>query len=247
MQNDQRILIVGATSAIAMEIARIYASRGASLFLVARDEAKLESLRKDLDVRGASAIRSVVMDINDTADHAAVVKCAAEFLGAVDVALIAHGVLGNSAAWQDPKEVAGILRTNFLSAALFMLPLTEVMMPRKSGCIAVISSVAGDRGRGSNLAYSSSKAGLDAFLSGLRNRLSDSGVSVLTIKPGFVDTPMIAHLKKNPLFASPEAVAKSICTAIALRRDVIYVPAFWRVIMAVVRLIPETVFKRMKL
>lgn len=229
-----------------MAIARVYAGLGASLFLVARDSEKLDALRKDLADRGASSVQSVVMDINDTGEHAAVVRCAVEFLGVVDVALIAHGVLGDSQAWQDPKQVEGVLRTNFLSTAMFLLPLAGVMIPQKAGCIAVISSVAGDRGRGSSLAYSSSKAGLDAFLSGLRNRLNDSGVNVLTIKPGFVDTPMIAHLRKNPLFASPDSVATSICAAIAQRRSVIYVPGYWRFIMMIVKLLPEAIFKQLK-
>ncbi|HXC65533.1 MAG TPA: SDR family NAD(P)-dependent oxidoreductase, partial [bacterium] len=115
------------------------------------------------------------------------------------------------------------------------------------GCLAVISSVAGDRGRQSNYVYGTAKATVTAFLSGLRNRLFRSGVQVLTIKPGMVDTPMTAALKKGPLFASADTVAAGIVRAVDKRRDVVYVPGYWRLVMGVIKALPEGVFKRLKL
>lgn len=136
---------------------------------------------------------------------------------------------------------------NFVSAASLLSHLANLMEKRRGGTIAVISSVAGDRGRQSNYVYGAAKAGLSAFASGLRNRLQKSGVSVVTIKPGFVDTPMTAHVKKGPLFATPEAVARGIVKAIDRRKDVVYVPGFWRPIMWLIRSIPERIFKRLSL
>jgi short-subunit dehydrogenase len=107
--------------------------------------------------------------------------------------------------------------------------------------------VAGDRGRGSNAVYGAAKAGLTAFLSGLRNRLAPAGVRVVTVKPGFVDTPMTGHVAKNPLFASPERVARDLLRAIDTGADVVYTPWWWRFVMLLVRLIPERLFKRLSL
>ncbi|HNY48611.1 MAG TPA: SDR family NAD(P)-dependent oxidoreductase, partial [Casimicrobium sp.] len=115
------------------------------------------------------------------------------------------------------------------------------------GTVAVISSVAGDRGRGSNHAYGAAKAGLTAFCSGLRARMHARGVHIVTIKPGFIDSPMTAHIaKKGALWASPEAVAKGIVNAIDKKRDVVYLPSFWRVIMLIIAHVPEAIFKRLK-
>jgi short-subunit dehydrogenase len=118
---------------------------------------------------------------------------------------------------------------------------------QRSGSIAVISSVAGDRGRQSNYVYGAAKGAVTLLLQGLRNRLSKSGVQVLTIKPGFVDTPMTAEFKKGALWAKPDDIAHGIVSAIDRRRDVVYLPGFWRLIMLIIRHIPEPIFKRMSL
>ena len=117
----------------------------------------------------------------------------------------------------------------------------------KKGCIAVISSVAGDRGRQSNYIYGAAKGGVTTFLQGLRNRLSPSGVSVVTIKPGMVDTPMTAHLPKSPLFAKPSDVGKGIYKAMLAGKDIAYLPVYWKLIMFVIKIIPEGIFKKMRL
>ena len=243
-----RILIIGATSAIAQAFARLRVARGDELFLVARDAAKLQILVADLQVRGAKKISILAADANDFERHAPMLEAARRELGDVDTVLIAHGVLGDQrAAERDFKLAEQAYKTNFLSVVSLLTPIAAYFEARRCGTIAVISSVAGERGRQSNFIYGSAKGGLSLYLAGLRNRLHPSGVTVLTIKPGFVDTPMTAHLPKGPLFASPEKVAWDVSRAIDKGRDVLYTPAIWFWIMAVVRLIPETVFKRLKL
>lgn len=243
-----RILIIGATSAIAQAFARLRVAQGHELFLVARDAAKLQILAADLHVRGAQKVGTFAMDANDFDRHGPMFEAARAELGGVGTVLIAHGVLGDQRAGErDFRLAEQAYKTNFLSVVSMLTPISAYFEAERRGTIAVISSVAGDRGRQSNFIYGSAKAGLGAYLAGLRNRLHPSGVTVLTIKPGFVDTPMTAHLPKGPLFASPEKVARDISRAIDRGRDVLYTPAIWFWIMAVVRLIPETVFKRLKL
>ena len=140
-----------------------------------------------------------------------------------------------------------VLRTDLLGPVSLLTRAAQRLEAQGSGCIAALSSVAGDRGRGSNLVYGAAKAGLTAFLSGLRNRLSGAGVRVVTVKPGFVDTPMTDHLPKNPLYASPERVARDVVRAIDTGADVVYTPWWWRFVMLAVRLIPERLFKRLSL
>jgi decaprenylphospho-beta-D-erythro-pentofuranosid-2-ulose 2-reductase len=169
-------------------------------------------------------------------------------MGGIDLALIAHGVLGDQQKAQaDYAAAEAVLRTNFLSAVSLVTWLANYFENQKRGTLAVISSVAGDRGRKSNYVYGASKGALNVFLDGVRNRIDRSGVNVLTIKPGFVATPMTAHLPKGPLFASPETVAQGIVRAIKGRKDVVYVPGFWAVIMLIIRSIPEAIFKKLNL
>ena len=169
-------------------------------------------------------------------------------LGGIDVALIAHGVLGDqSAAEKDFGVAERAFQTNLLSPVSLVTWLANYFADRKSGTIAVISSVAGDRGRKSNYVYGATKSGISAFVQGVRNRVDRLGVNVLTIKPGFVATPMTAHLPGGLLFASPEDVARGIAKAIDRRKDVVYVPAYWRPILWIVRSIPERIFKRLDL
>jgi len=242
----QRVLVIGATSAIAEAVARLYAARGAALFLVGRDPARLEAIAADLRVRGAAAAHVGRLDVNDLAAHAAVLDAAWAALGAVDVALVAHGTLPDAAACEASVEVA--LReftTNGTSTIALSAALAQRLVPPAS--LAVISSVAGDRGRASNYLYGSAKAAVSTFLSGLRQRHAKTGLHVLTIKPGFVDTPMTAAFKKGLLWAQPDAVARTIVKAIDRRRSEAYVPGFWWAIMQVIKHIPEPLFARIKL
>jgi decaprenylphospho-beta-D-erythro-pentofuranosid-2-ulose 2-reductase len=244
----RRVLIIGATSAIAAETARAYAERGAKLFLAGRNAAKLASVAADLRVRGAVEVHTGVLDVGQISDQTAVIDSAISTLAGLDVALIAHGTLPvQSACEKQVDETVEALHVNFTATITLLTILANYFEAQHQGCIAVITSVAGDRGRQSNYVYGAAKGGVERFLQGLRNRLHASGVTVLTIKPGFVDTPMTASVKKNPLFASPRRVGRSIHRAIERRRDVIYIPWFWRPLMAVIRVLPEPLFKRLHL
>ncbi len=239
-----RILVLGATSAIAMAVARQLVTPSAHFFLVARSKEKLTAVAQDLLVRGAGRVDMLVADLDDTQQHAPMLNVASSQLGAIDLTLLAHGVLGDQdAAERDYFAAEPALVTNFLSPVSLLTWLANYCVSQGRGTLAVITSVAGDRGRKSNYVYGASKAGLDAFLSGLRNRCDRSGVQVLTIKPGFVATPMTAHIPRNRLFATPERVATDILKAVRKRKDVVYVPWFWRPIMAIIKAIPEPIFK----
>jgi short-subunit dehydrogenase len=243
----RRVLVLGATSLIAQHVARELARGGARFLLVARDRARLEAVADDLRVRGAT-VDVEVSDLDDVSSHRALVARADDALGGFDVAIAAQGVLGDPSEYDvDGAAAARVVVANAVGPISLLTEVACRMAPRGHGCIVGLSSVAGDRGRGSNAAYGAGKAALSAFLSGLRARLSRSGVHVLTVKPGPVDTPMTAHLPKGPMFASPEAVARDVVRAIERRRDVLYTPARWRLVMAVIRAIPERVFKRLTL
>ena len=244
----KKVLVLGATSAIAQATVRLLAARGASLYLVGRNAERLEVVAKDARTRGAARVETEAVDLDDLTRHEALVERAAGALGGLDGALLAHGVLGNQeAAQRTYAEAEKVLRTNFLSAVSLLTPLANRFEAQKAGTLVVISSVAGDRGRQSNYVYGASKGALSVFLQGLRNRLAHAGVAVVTVKPGFVDTPMTADMKKNALFATPEKVARGIVRAADARKDEVYLPGFWGPIMFAIRGIPERVFKRMKL
>lgn len=243
-----KILVLGATSAIAHETIRHFAADGADLFLVGRNQQKLESIQNDLQVRGAKRVQVHAFDLNLIPEHPALIEKAIQSLGGLDAVLMAHGTLGNQQESQASVEVTlQELTTNFLSAVSLLTLIANHMEAQRRGAIAVISSVAGDRGRGSNYVYGTAMAGKTAFLQGLRNRMAKCGVSVLTVKPGFVDTPMTADIPKNALFADPADVGKTIYNAMKAGKDEIYVPFFWRYIMGIITSIPEFIFKRLSL
>jgi decaprenylphospho-beta-D-erythro-pentofuranosid-2-ulose 2-reductase len=252
----KKILIIGAGSAIAEAVARLFAQRGDYLFLVGRKAEVLNSLCADLNVRGAGAIGMHVMDANDFSAHEAMLNDAERSLGGLDVVLIAHGTLSDQKACEASVDLTlREMTTNALSVVALLTRVAERFEQRKTGrwsaaaapTIAVISSVAGERGRQSNYVYGSAKAMVTAFTSGMRQRLSKSGVRVVTIKPGFVDTPMTAALEKGLLWARPQQIAPAIVRAVDGASGVLYVPGFWRLIMFVIRCIPERVFQRLKL
>jgi len=244
----RRILIMGATSAIAEATAREFAARGDALFLVGRNADKLGAIAADLKLRGASNTATAVLDARELMSYPKLVDDATAALGGLDTALIAHGTLSDQAACEASIEMMlNEFRVNGVSAMVMCAELANRFEAQGHGTIAVISSVAGDRGRQSNYVYGTAKAAVTTFTSGLRQRLSKKGVHVVTIKPGFVDTPMTANFKKGPLWATPAAVGKVVAAGIIKGRPVIYVPGFWRVIMTIIRLIPESLFMRLKL
>ena len=245
---SKRILIIGATSAIAEAAARQWAARGDALFLVGRKRQKLDDIAADLKVRGAANAGVFEMDATDAAMHPSMLEAAVTALGGLDVALIAHGTLPDQKACE--ASVAMMLAeidNNGLSVVALCTLLGNHFEAQGSGSIAVISSVAGDRGRQSNYVYGAAKGMVTRYLQGLRNRLAKKNVQVLTIKPGFVDTPMNAAFSKGALWAQPGDVARGIVAAIDKGRDEVYLPGFWRLIMLVIRHIPEFVFKKLSL
>lgn len=244
----QKILIIGATSAIATSSARLWANQGATFFLVGRTPNKLGQVAADLTARGA-IVHTHVLDLNHFEQHSAMLDACYSALGQVDIALIAHGTLPDQKACeQDAKLAVQEFTNNGLSVIALLTDLANRMEAQKSGCIAVISSVAGDRGRLSNYLYGAAKGAVTDFCSGLRGRLFKSGVQVLTIKPGFVDTPMTQGLAlPKLLLVTPDKVAQDIVHAVEKRRDTLYTPWFWRLIMLIIIHIPGPIFKRIGL
>jgi decaprenylphospho-beta-D-erythro-pentofuranosid-2-ulose 2-reductase len=241
-----KILIVGATSAIAHETAKCFARDGAELFLVGRSSEKLEAVQNDLKVRGAQRVETCALDLNELEQHQQMIQAAIETLDGLDMVLIAHGTLGDQRLSQE--SVAKTLEeftTNCTSVISLLTLLANYFEPRKRGCIAVISSVAGDRGRKSNYVYGAAKGAVTVFMQGLRNRLAKSDVAVVTIKPGFVDTPMTASIRKGLLFASSRKVGEGIYHAMLKGKEVVYLPWFWRPILLIVKSVPEPVFKKL--
>jgi short-subunit dehydrogenase len=245
----KNILIVGGSSAIAVACARRWAADGARLFLAARQPLRLESVAQDLRVRGVQTVVTHVLDVNDHHQHAPMLAACRETLGRIDVVLIAHGTLSDQAVCErDVEAVLRELSTNAISTIALLTLIASVFETQKHGTIAVISSVAGDRGRASNYVYGAAKAAVTTFCEGLRARLFKSNVRVLTIKPGFVDTPMTAGLAlPAPLVATPERVADDIVRAVERGKDSLYTPWFWSGIMLIIRSLPAFVFKRVRL
>jgi decaprenylphospho-beta-D-erythro-pentofuranosid-2-ulose 2-reductase len=244
----RRILVLGATSGIAEACIRLWANRGDALYLVARNEDKLAVVAADARTRGASHVGSAVANLDDTNAHPEVLAHAINSLGGLDVAFLALGVLGDQGDAEKNFATADqILHTNFVAPVSLLTWLANYTAQRRAGTLAVLSSVAGERGRKSNYVYGSSKAGLTAFVDGLRNRIDRDGVRVMTIKPGPVKTAMTEGMKDVPLIADVDDVAATLVKAIDKGADIVYVPGFWRVIMAVFRVVPERVFKKMNL
>jgi decaprenylphospho-beta-D-erythro-pentofuranosid-2-ulose 2-reductase len=244
----EKILIIGATSAIAEATARRFAAQGASLYLLARNQERLGTLACDLRIRGASKVAYSEFDACTFDQHQPILEGVIAELGGLDTVLIAYGTLSDQKACESSVELTlQELNINALSIIALLTRLAPHFEAQGEGCIAVISSVAGDRGRQSNYVYGTAKGALSIFLQGLRNRLHKNGVQVLTIKPGFVDTPMTAEFPKGPLWASTEKVALEIEKAIEKKKDVLYTPSFWFLIMAIIKNIPEVLFKRLSL
>ena len=237
----ERVLIVGATSAIAAEVARIYAARGARLYLLARSEPKLTALAASL---GSPPPVTALADFSELGQVESLVARAAAELGGFDVVLIAHGALGDQEhSERSFDEAETIFRTNLLSVVAFLVPLANLLAAQHSGCIGVITSVAGDRGRPRNYTYGAAKGALNIYLQGLRSRLFKDGVRVVTLKLGPVDTPMTVAHEKTALFAQPARVAASIVAALEAGTPEVYVPSFWSAIMPIVKNTPERVFQ----
>ncbi|MCC7112085.1 MAG: SDR family NAD(P)-dependent oxidoreductase [Deltaproteobacteria bacterium] len=250
MKRAQSILVLGATSAMAQDAVARLASRGAALFLVGRDAQKLAAVADDARARGAASVHTQQQDLDDTAALEPLIRQADHALGGLDAALVAHGMLGdNDKSARDAALAEQVLHTNFVSAGAASVSLATLFEGRRSGVLVVITSVAGDRGRGSNAVYGASKAGLQALLSGLRNRLFRAGVRVVDVRPGLVDSPMTAGLSMpRALVRGPEVVGAVLVDALDGKTgDIVYAPGWWRLVMLGIRGLPEPVFKRLKL
>ena len=246
MTGGRRVLILGATSGIAQAVARVYAASGARLALVARAREHLATVAADLTVRGGQVVLQRSADLCDLARHRTLIAEAEQALEGLDVVLVAHGVLPDQQACQDdPRKAVASWDVNFTSAATLMEAAAERMVIAENGVLGVLSSVAGERGRADNYVYGAAKAALTAYASGLGQRLRGTGVTVVTIKPGPVDTPMVAGRKMNPrLVADVDVVGRRIHGALERGERVVYVPGKWRLIMAVIRALPIRIFER---
>lgn len=239
---QRRTLILGATSAIAAEVAAICAARGDRLYLVGRDAGKLQTLVTSL---GDAVVGHESGDLNAFAEADARVRRAIAQLGGLDRALIAHGCLGDQArSERDVDHARTIIDTNFVSAVSLLMPLAAHFESQGSGHLAAITSVAGQRGRPRNYTYGASKRALSCYLEGLRSRLYAKGVRVHDFELGPVDTPMSAGHARNFLWGEKRSVARGIVRGMEQRRFSIYLPRSWRIVMAIVRALPEFVFQR---
>lgn len=240
--------MLGALSDIAEATCRLYARAHATMVLAGRNARGLEAVAADLRVRGAPLVHVHAGDLTALDPE----ECLAEWsqiLGGIDVILLAYGTLGDQRSLeQDLKASGELIDTNFRSAALWALAAANHFERAGSGTLVAIGSVAGDRGRQSNYLYGATKAGLAVLMEGIAHRLAGSGGKAVLIKPGFVDTAMTRHIeKKGPLWSSPEQVAALIMRAIDTGKPIVYAPAYWRAIMAVIRSIPPRIFHRTKL
>jgi len=243
--HPKRVLIIGATSAVAAEVAVLCAERGDRLHLVARNADKLAAVALRC-ARPQVTVTTQTADFSQLEHNEVCVAEALVALGGVDCVLIAHGDLGDQlASEQSFTEAEKILRVNFTSVVSLLIPLANHLEHAKAGTLGVISSVAGDRGRPRNYTYGAAKGALNTYLQGLRTRLYASGVSVTTLKLGPVDTPMTRDHKKHLLFGKPKSVARSILQALDARVPEAYVPSFWRATMPIVKNTPEWLFQRL--
>lgn len=243
------ILILGANAGIGRALAVEFALHRYDLILAGRDLEELQSVAADLALRHNVSTRAERVDVLDfDVLESALAACTAPAGDSLEGVVLCAGYLGDPESSKiDLSEARRILDTNFTGSALALNVLANHFEARHKGFICALSSVAGDRGRQSNYLYGSAKGGLTTFLQGLRNRLYHRGVHVITVKPGFVDTRMVFGKAKLPLVATPERVARDIYRAVKKRKNVVYVPWFWRWIMFMVGAIPEGIFKKLRM
>ena len=236
------VLVVGATSSLAQAICHVLAREGCGLIVSGRDEKEVDLLGRDLVTR--YNVPCMVM-VSDFVDEYFTAESFIQRAGDFDHIIIATGTMGNGEPLSLP-DIAFTSHINYTLPAQIATLAAIKLAEKKQGSVVIISSVAGDRGRQSNYAYGSAKAALTAFASGLRNYFYKKGVHVMTVKPGFIDTPMTWGME-SPLIASREYVAQKIVKAMHKKKDVVYVPFFWKYIMLIIMHIPEKIFKRLKL
>jgi short-subunit dehydrogenase len=245
-----KIIVLGATSAIAEATARLYATEGAELLLVGRQGERLAAIAADLQLRGAPRVEIATRDLAQASDATAALASFATTLGGIDHVLIAYGILGDQEASEGDLATAGAnLAVNFTSAALWALAVAGMLERQGHGSLVVLGSVAGDRGRRANFVYGAAKSGLGTLVEGIAHRFAGSGPHAVVIKPGPVITPMTEGFanRKGLLWATPETVAAIVRRAADRGGPVVYAPWFWRWIMLAIRLLPARVFNRLNI
>lgn len=241
------IVIIGANSAIAKATARLYAEQNHHFFLAGRNNSGLVELAADLEVRGAAGVSTFELDVLETSRYDVLLENIAKQVDRIDVVLICHGSLPDQDRCETDFELAQQeLIVNGTSVVALAGRLANVLKQQQHGVLAVVTSVAGDRGRQPNYLYGAAKSLVSTYLQGLRGRLLPFNVHVVDIRPGLVDSPMTAQFEKGPLWATPEQVANKIVRAIHKKSHTVYAPGYWRLIMAVVISIPDFIFKRLK-
>jgi short-subunit dehydrogenase len=242
----RNVLVVGATSSLAKPLCVLMAQRGWNLVLAGRDSEELERMKGDMSIRYTAKVECCSCDLTDPHFSGAQLLADATNYFEIDLLLIIAGEMGDPKLRADDFEIDRVIRTNYLSPIKVMANFAEKIEARLSGDIIVIGSVAGDRGRQSNYTYGSAKGALALYAAGLRNRLADKKCHVMTVKPGFVDTPMTYNVNSG-LIAPREKIAEMILKAFDARKNEVYLPAIWGLIMLIIRNIPESIFKKMKL
>ncbi|PTX56888.1 short-subunit dehydrogenase [Litoreibacter ponti] len=245
MSTTETWIILGATSSMARAFARAVSREGCNVLLAGRDMTDLEASAADCALQGALIAEAHHFDARDTESFTSLLDRAPELEGVINVAVFVGSMPAQSDIDTDPSLIAGVVSDNYAGPAAFLQAIAPQMESRGAGCVVGVGSVAGDRGRIGNYVYGSAKAGFHTYLSGLRNRLTRSGGHVVTVKPGFVDTAMTWGIEGMFLVASPDRIATDILKAVKKRRDVIYTPAFWKLIMTIIKTIPERVFKKL--
>ena len=242
-------IIFGAGSAIAQATAKQALSSYQKFILIDQNEQRLQTVENDLTARGATSVETITANLADTTTHKELIK---KINPGNDTAILfAYGILSKQKNIQSTWESTyNELNINFISVASLLTHLAthlETIKNLHNNTIAVISSVAGDRGRMSNYIYGTAKGALSLFTAGLRARLAPQGIHVITVKPGFVDTPMTADFKKGLLWAKPDTIARGILNAIKNKKNIVYLPWFWRYVMLILSAIPESIFKKMNI
>jgi short-subunit dehydrogenase len=242
------VLIIGATSGIGSAIARSFAKKGLALVIAGRRKEALERLANDMRIRYGAEVKTLTFDAVDFESHEDMFNQAVVAFHGLEGIVFAVGMLPDQQKAQTDYALAKrSIDINLSSAVSLLNVAANYFEEQQSGFICAISSVAGDRGRKSNYIYGMAKAGLSTYMEGLRHRLAKAGVTVLTVKPGFVDTKMTYGQEGLFLVASPEKVADRILMAIKKQKNTIYTPSFWRLIMAMIKRIPHFIFKRLDL
>lgn len=244
---SQTWIILGATSTIARTFARMVSDRGDGVLLAGRDMTELETIATDCGLRGAHLAEAIAFDARDPATFGPIIERARAIGGTISAAVFVGSMPPQDEIDADPSLVDGTITDSFTGPARFLTMLAPLLEEIGKGTVVGVGSVAGDRGRLGNYVYGSSKAGFHAYLSGLRNRLGRSGVHVVTVKPGTVDTAMTWGMDSLPFLAQPEKVAADILKAADKKKNIIYTPIIWWPVMTIIKSIPERIFKKMQI